>query len=180
MASAYQRLSRHREISDKVNSELHLTKRMLTYGDGSIGSNELRTNLAQFMTRNFKPQNEIKMEHVAILAGVSAIIDDVCYCLCDEGEGVLLGRPLYVGFISDIVNRARAKPVLVSFEGKDPLLLEAVEHYERALQQSERDGVPIRALILCHPHNPLGQCYKPEVLMAYVKLCAKYNIHLVR
>lgn len=153
---------------------------MLTYGDGSVGSNDLRRNLAKFMTKNFHPTTQIELEHVAILAGVSAIIDDVCYCLCDQGEGVLLGRPLYVGFISDIVNRSQAKPVLVSFKGIDPLSLEAVEQYEVALKQSQEEGVTIRALILCHPHNPLGECYGPEVLMAYVKLCAKYKIHLVR
>lgn len=153
---------------------------MLTYGDGSVGSNRLRKNLAQFLTKNLHPKTQIVLEHVAILAGVSAIIDDVCYCLCDQGEGVLLGRPLYVGFISDIVNRSQSEPVLVSFNGVDPLSLEAVEQYEVALKQSQEGGVPIRALILCHPHNPLGECYRPEVLLAYVRLCAKYKIHLVR
>lgn len=157
-----------------------MTKRMLTYGDGSIGSNDLRKNLAQFMNKHFRPRTVIELEHVAILNGVSAILDDVCYCLCDEGESLLLGRPLYVGFISDFENRSRVKPTLVTFGETDPLSLQAVECYERAIKESRDRGVPIRALVLCHPHNPLGVCYDPEVLTAYLRLCAKYNIHLVR
>lgn len=33
--------------------------------------------------------------------------------------------------------------------------------------------------MLCHPHNPLGQCYPRETLIAFMKLCKKYNIHLL-
>lgn len=173
-------MHRHKEITDHLNANLHVTQRMLTYGDGSVGSNALRSNLAGFLTKHFHPQTTIQMEHVAILNGVSAIIDDVCFCLCDEGEGVLLGRPLYVGFISDFKNHARVKPVLVAFGDIDPLSLEAVDCYEKAFLESRAQGVPVRALVLCHPHNPLGICYDPEVLLAYVRLCAKYKIHLVR
>lgn len=33
--------------------------------------------------------------------------------------------------------------------------------------------------MLCHPHNPLGQCYPRETLIAIMQLCNKYKIHLI-
>jgi 1-aminocyclopropane-1-carboxylate synthase len=56
----------------------------------------------------------------------------------------------------------------------------AVEDHEKALLQARESGREIKALLLCNPHNPLGRCYSKEVLEAYLKLCGKYNIHLIR
>lgn len=124
------------------------------------------------------------MKHVTVLSGVSSIIDCLAFSLCEAGEGVLLGRPTYVGFISDLVSRAGVKPVLVDFERRSkavhPMSLEAVECYEDALIQSVQNGTPVRALLLCHPHNPFGLCYDSRVLEAYLDLCSKHRIHFIR
>ena len=34
-------------------------------------------------------------------------------------------------------------------------------------------------MILCNPHNPLGKCYQEEAIIAYMKLCQQYSIHLI-
>ena len=54
-----------------------------------------------------------------------------------------------------------------------------VDKYEEALIGAVRDGVRIRAILLCHPHNPLGQCYPPQTLIKFMQLCSKYEIHLI-
>ncbi|KAI9658481.1 MAG: hypothetical protein M1831_003919 [Alyxoria varia] len=169
----------HQEIADQINKHMHVTKRMLTYGDGSVGSNRLRQSLAGFMTRNFDPLKPIEMQHVTILAGVSSVIDSLSFCLCEQGEGILIGRPLYVGFISDFVNRARVQPVTVDFGDTDPLSVEALDHYERALVKSASDGTPIRALMLANPHNPLGICYTQRAVEAYLEFCERHKIHFI-
>jgi len=69
--------------------------------------------------------------------------------------------------------------VNVPFHGVDQFTLEAVSAYEEKLEESNISGTPIRALLICNPHNPLGQCYPPEVLEAYMKLCAKHRLHLI-
>ena len=170
---------RHKEIADQINKNMHVTERMLTYGDGSVGSNRLRKSLAGFMTRNFDTEKPVELEHVTILAGVSSVIDSLSFCLCEEGEGILIGRPLYVGFVSDLVNRARVKPVTVDFGNTDPLSEDALDHYEKALVKSVSDGTPIRALMLSHPHNPLGNYYSQKAIEAYLKFCAMHKLHLI-
>ena len=51
--------------------------------------------------------------------------------------------------------------------------------YEDAINAAEREGTRIRALVICHPHNPLGRCYTPDALIEIMRLCDKYKIHLL-
>jgi 1-aminocyclopropane-1-carboxylate synthase len=67
----------------------------------------------------------------------------------------------------------------VAFDGIDQFTSEAVKQYEAAIVESKAQDVPVRAMVLCNPHNPLGQCYEPEALIEYLKLCQKHKIHLI-
>jgi aspartate/methionine/tyrosine aminotransferase len=69
--------------------------------------------------------------------------------------------------------------VLVSFGDINPTSAEAVGSYEAALHQSNAAGVKIRAILLASPHNPLGRPYDDDFLVGIMRLCAKYNIHLI-
>lgn len=33
--------------------------------------------------------------------------------------------------------------------------------------------------MLCNPHNPLGKCYPRDTIIALMKFCDKYKIHLL-
>ena len=61
----------------------------------------------------------------------------------------------------------------------DPTSVEAVTNYEHTLRKAEEDGVPIRGILLANPHNPLGRPYTKEALIGYMKLCSKFNLHLI-
>lgn len=89
----------------------------------------------------------------------------------------------------------RAEIVGVSFGDVDPLSIKTVTHYEKALEEAEKQGIQIRVFLLCNPHNPLGEyvlilvvissnrvpgrCYTPGVLKAYMQFCQKHNLHLI-
>lgn len=150
-----------------------------TYGSGPYGSKIIRAAIAKFMNCHFKPANSLHADHVLVTNGVSAAIEHCAWALANPGEGFLLGRPYYRAFISDISMRTGAKVVPVSFGTVDPLSPDGVLAYEEALIESNAQGIPIRALMLCHPHNPLGRCYPRETLIALLRLCAKYSIHLI-
>lgn len=62
---------------------------------------------------------------------------------------------------------------------EDVTTMTGVKKHEEALITSRERGIKIRGLMLCNPHNPLGRCYAPEVLEAYLSLCSKHNIHLI-
>jgi aspartate/methionine/tyrosine aminotransferase len=51
-----------------------------------------------------------------------------------------------------------------------------VASYERALQMAK---CPVRALLLCNPHNPRGQLYSATELRALINFCHTHRLHLV-
>jgi bifunctional pyridoxal-dependent enzyme with beta-cystathionase and maltose regulon repressor activities len=54
-----------------------------------------------------------------------------------------------------------------------------VSKYEEAILKAADDGVKIRAMLLCNPHNPVGRCYTIDALKALFALCHKHRIHLI-
>lgn len=77
------------------------------------------------------------------------------------------------------MNRAKVDLVAVAFGEVDPMSLAAVAHYDRAMEEAKSRGKKVKALVLCSPHNPLGRCYTPKVLEAYLRLCSKHGIHMI-
>ncbi|KIW73083.1 hypothetical protein, variant 2 [Phialophora macrospora] len=168
-----------REIVDHINSNMNITPWHLTYGHGPAGSIDLRRAIAEFVTEVFKPSMTISESHVAVCNGAGSAVDNLSFCLGEPGDGILVGRPLYVGFFPDIEARAKVKPVLVSFGNVSPTSAEAVGSYEAALHQSNAAGVKIRAILLASPHNPLGRPYDNDFVVGIMRLCARYSIHLI-
>lgn len=169
----------HAEIAQHINSHMHVSQRMLTYGDGSAGSDVLREAIAKFVNDHFQPVEKLGYTSVTVLNGVSAILDSLAWCICDEGDSILIGRPFYVGFVSDFTNRSKVDLVPVAFGDVDPMSLAAVAEYDKVMEQAKSQGKKIKALVLCSPHNPLGRCYTPDVLEAYLRLCSKHGIHMI-
>ncbi|EXJ70467.1 uncharacterized protein A1O5_06536 [Cladophialophora psammophila CBS 110553] len=168
------------EICVHVNAHMAITPWHLTYGHGPTGAIELRRALASFVRDVFRPSMPIDEKNVCICLGAGNAVDNLSFCLADPGQGILVGRPLYVGFFPDIEARAKVKPVLVPFGADtDPTSAAAVPFYEAALHRSNASGVPIRAILLSNPHNPLGRPYEKGFLIAIMRLCSKYNIHLI-
>ncbi|KIX06133.1 uncharacterized protein Z518_04107 [Rhinocladiella mackenziei CBS 650.93] len=167
------------EIVNHVNTNMNVNPWHLTYGQGPAGSTALRKALATFVADNFQPSTEINESHICICNGAGSAVDNMAFCVGEPGDGILVGRPLYVGFFPDIEARAKVKPVLVDFGSINPTSPAAVALYEQALHLSNAAGVPIRAVLLSNPHNPLGRPYPKAFLTDMLQLCAKYNIHLI-
>ncbi|PQE03584.1 aspartate aminotransferase protein [Rutstroemia sp. NJR-2017a BVV2] len=170
----------HNEIAHYINSHISVTPKMLTYGDGPTGSLALRAALASYIDSYFSAYQKVTKDHITVLSGGSSLIDGLCYCLAEEGDGILIARPCYGGFVGDFEDRARVKPVFVDIgDLSDLTTLAGVRRHEEAILESQRSGIKIKGLLLCNPHNPLGRCYPPNVIEAYLSLCSKYSIHFI-
>ncbi|EPS26977.1 hypothetical protein PDE_01917 [Penicillium oxalicum 114-2] len=171
----------HAELQQYLNRErLNLPVEYLTYNDGGHGSTTLRRSIAHFLNRHLHPAKPLDAEQMVATNGCSSAIEHVSWAFTDPGEGILLGRPFYGTFIPDMTTRPGAAVVMVPFGQVDPFSLDAVSKYEEALISFQTStGKPVRALMLCHPHNPLGRCYPRQVLIELMRLCQKYQIHLI-
>lgn len=171
----------HDELVKYINdTRLDLSAEYLTYNEGGGGSTRIRTAMSNFLNKHLSPFTPLDPSHLVITGGVSPAIEHVSWAFADPGEGMLLGRPFYGTFIPDISQRPGTTVVPVSFDEYDPFSLEAVTKYEDALLDFQtRTGKKVRALMLCHPHNPLGRCYPIETIKALMRLCQKHQLHLI-
>lgn len=165
------------ELNEYLTQEVDLRGSVLTYGDGPLGSQRLRAALARFLNRHLRPYRPLDPCHIIATNGVTNALEHVSWAFGDAGEYFLLGRPFY-GAIN-LFQRAQVHTWPVTFGEIDPLDLAAVGCYEEAILSARQQDITIKGLLLCSPHNPLGQCYSRHVLMAYLSLCSKYAIHLI-
>ncbi|KAI9889757.1 MAG: hypothetical protein M1814_004959 [Vezdaea aestivalis] len=162
------------------------------YGATAFGSLQLRKLFCSFINGNFSPVKDTEPEQLIVLNGVTVVNHTVAWTLLERGDKILLGQPAYSAFEYDFKAMSGVDLCLVPFEHPhgdlkgpiNPFGMEAVAAYEetitryRLFTDPQIDG-DIRILLLCNPHNPLGVCYTPEVLRAYMRLCAKHNLILV-
>ncbi|KAK6529516.1 hypothetical protein TWF281_008687 [Arthrobotrys megalospora] len=137
-------------VADFLNDNLRLETKNLTYGDGTTGSYRLKNNLARFVNNYFHPIEDVNPSEIIVSSGVSGIMDQLVWTLCNEGDGILVG-----------------KPALQCYE-------QELENFNK-----RKTGARIRAVLLANPHNPLGKCYPRETLLEYMKFCEKHDIHMI-
>lgn len=170
----------HEELANYVKDSIKtLQTHAFTYGDSFYGSKRLRSAIAQLINRYFHPPQAVKQEHVVATAGLTNSLEQMAYALGDHGDGFLIGRPYYTSLPKDFGSRAGVQSVGVGFGDVDPFSMDAILKYEEALVEAQNSGVPIRALFLCSPHNPLGRCYPRDVLVGLMKFCQQHKIHLI-
>lgn len=171
----------HNELRDFLNSKklVDPAARGLTYGDGPSGSKPLRAALSSFFNSYFHPAKPVEPDQLMVTNGVTTGIEHSAWALANPGEGILLGRPYYRGFLGDVEMRTFVKIVPVTFGNVDPIGPDCVTNYEEALLRSNEAGVKVRAIMLCHPNNPLGRCYSKETIIRLMKMCQMHQIHLI-
>jgi 1-aminocyclopropane-1-carboxylate synthase len=75
--------------------------------------------------------------------------------------------------------RALAEVIGVEVDEEDPGAPSTVDAFEYEIERLKQAGKTPRVVILCNPNNPLGFNYTRETVLAYCRLCEKYNLHLV-
>lgn len=166
----------HDNLSQHIHEHMALSSQSFTYGDGK---KRLKTALARFLTRHFNPVLKIEPSHLTIANGCSSALEHTAWAFGNPGDVFILGKPYYGTFIPDFSLRMGTELVMVDFDGLDPLSLGATRMYDRAIQHAKANGKRVAGLILAHPHNPLGRSYSRKVLLELMKLCEKYQIHLI-
>lgn len=128
----------------------------LTYSTGPRGSRRLRCAAASFLSEQFHSLESITAEDIIITPGLASAIDALSWAICNEGDGILIPRPLYNGFNVDIINRSNVQVVGIAYEGiegfssLDDLFHPVVNRraLEAALLRAKSEGITVRALMI--------------------------------
>ncbi|MBW0466419.1 hypothetical protein O181_006134 [Austropuccinia psidii MF-1] len=102
--------------------------------------------------------NPFKSEdHLICGVGVTAVLEHLFYGICDKGDHALISQPYYPGFDKILEQRFGLIPIGFDIlEPTNPVLV--LEGLEKSFQ--DHSHLPIKAVILCNPHNPLGNEYR--------------------
>ncbi|KAL6872926.1 PLP-dependent transferase [Trichoderma novae-zelandiae] len=166
----------HSALQAHLHAHLRVPTSAFTYGDFFKRS---RVAIAHFLTKHLHAVAPVRPEHVAVASGCTAAVEHAAWAFADPGDVILLGRPYYGAFPGDATLRTGARLAYVDFGDDDPLGGGCVKKYEDRLLEAKANGERVTALLLCHPHNPLGRCYPRPVLIDLLKLCSKYKLHLI-
>ncbi len=121
------------------------------------------------MRHNF----EIKKEWVVNTPGVVFALCSAIKAFTNEGDAVLIQRPVYYPFSNSIRNLNR-KLVNSPLVYKDGTYSIDFEDFETKIVKEN-----VKLFILCSPHNPGGRVWKREELELLSKICLKHNVIVV-
>lgn len=118
---------------------------------------------------NFEVQNE----WVVNTPGVCFALATAVKAFTNEGESVLIQKPVYYPFFN-IINSLQRKVVNSSLILKN-------NHYEIDFDDFERKIVQenVKMFILCSPHNPGGRVWTKQELQKISEICLAHNILVV-
>lgn len=169
----------HDELTSYINTKINFHSDVLTYGCGGIGTQDLRSAFASFIQRKFRTHAQLNAENIVCTSGLTNAVECITFAIADAGEGILLARPFYGSFPHIMLERPGVKSVYVEFGRVDPFSIESVEAYEAALAEAAKEGIKVRALLLCNPHNPLGRCYSRDFIRALMRFASKHCLHII-
>ena len=133
------------------------------------------------------PDGRLDPEGLVVGAGCNAVLENLCLCLAEPGEAVLIPKPYYAAFEFDLVARAGLSVQPVSIQEFHPvsdtmdpsIYFPTAASLDAAYNQALQEGHNPRILLLSHPHNPLGICYPEETVQECIEWCQTRKVHLV-
>lgn len=161
-------------IKDAVS--LDMKWQDLSYSQEPGGPPGLLHVSASFFNRFFSPRVAVLPEHIVTTTGCSSAIETLIFSICDPGDGILLEEPMWDGFAVTSTLRNNVSIIPVRYSRRPKNAADLVNHYSEAMKLAT---CPIRALILCNPHNPLGQIYPTLWLEALLQFCEAHKIHFI-
>jgi aspartate/methionine/tyrosine aminotransferase len=160
-------------LGPRLGAAHALGPEVAAYGD-MAGSEEFREGLAAlFEQRVFG--RRVDPDAFVVMAGAGAILEALFFALASPGEGIAIPTPSYAGFWPDLEGRDGLTVVPVHTRADDDFRLTT------GLLDAAVDAavVPVRALLLTNPDNPLGRVATPTDLETCIDWCAGRGIHLV-
>jgi cystathionine beta-lyase len=145
-------------------------------GFGIYGYTSPKEDYYAALTRWFSERHGFKFsrEHVITTPGVVFALAACVRAFTEEGEGVMLQRPVYYPFTEVILSNRRR---LVN----NPLSRLPDGRYGVDFQDFENKIVSegVKLFLLCSPHNPVGRVWKAEELRRMGEICLKHGVVVV-
>lgn len=134
--------------------------------------------LAHLLNDRFSPASPVLSSQIILTAGGCTALDALTQQICDPGDGILVATPYWSGLDISLTVQSEAHIIAVDIPGTRLTDSSCVEYYSHALQAAAKSH-PVKALLLCNPSNPTGECYPRGTLEALLDFCIRESLHLI-
>lgn len=155
------------QCAKPIVDALHKRVDELIYGYTYYDSTELKNTVTGWYKKRY--EWDVPAEDIFFSPGVVPAVALLINILSEEGDGIVIQRPVYYPFTFKIEhnNRKVVNNPLIYKDGKYTM---DYEDLERKLSAPENKG-----LVLCSPHNPVGRLWTEEELKKVIDIAKKYN-----
>uniref|UniRef100_A0A7S4V4V9 Aminotransferase class I/classII large domain-containing protein n=2 Tax=Ditylum brightwellii TaxID=49249 RepID=A0A7S4V4V9_9STRA len=180
-----------RKFSSGGKDEASSFESDLIYYQPTSGRPAFRAAFASYLRRLLHLPSDLDEEGLILGAGCNAVLENLCFCLAEPGEAVLIPTPYYAAFEFDLVARIGLSVMPVNtmdhhppfefFDDQVPLesYFPNVSSLDAAYGAAVQKGSTPRILLLSHPNNPLGICYPQSVINECIEWCRLNKVHLI-
>ncbi|KAI0903477.1 aminotransferase GliI-like protein [Ustulina deusta] len=155
-----------------------VTEKDFNWPHGFWGEAKLLTALSSLFNTYFAPFQPVENSDIVLTAGAAGSLDSLAWSVCDPGEGILVPCPYHAGAYEVFLTiHTGAVSIPVGVGSLDDVFGEGIiPTLEKGLQDAP---VPVKAVVVTNPHNPLGRCYSKENLVELMQFCQRHNLHLI-
>lgn len=90
-----------------IDVQIKFSRLDFSYGEGPWGCQRLRQAMAKHMERTFPSIKPLDPEKILFTNGCTALFEMLGFTIGDQGDGLLLGRPIYQAFQMDFGMKAK-------------------------------------------------------------------------
>ena len=117
-------------------------------------------------------------ECITLQAGASALLEQLSWCLCDDGNSMMTAAPLYPAFPNDFKARGRVNMEVIKTQESNSFIPTKAE-LEDAYKKCAKRRSKAKILLVCNPVNPTGQILTEENLNMYIDFAESKGLHIV-
>lgn len=142
-----------------------------------VGRTDLRTAICDVLQRTTMQTITVTPENMLMAAGAAGVLDNLFFCLADEGSSCLCPAPYYPAFDGDLGTKPGVQTWPIYFESVESTDTTSV--LDQAKRAAEAARKPPRAVLISNPDNPTSILQSEQRLKDMIHWCIKHKIHLV-
>lgn len=115
----------------------------------------------------------IQKEWIVNTPGIIAALNAGLRTVTEEGDGVIIFRPVYYPFSLAIDDNARNEVNVPLIDDNGYYTID-FEQFEKAAANPNN-----KVLVFCNPHNPVGRVWQREELERIAEICLKHELYVI-
>ncbi|MBT2583953.1 MalY/PatB family protein [Planococcus sp. ISL-109] len=116
----------------------------------------------------------ILKEQIVFSPGTVHALNIAVKAFTEQGDGVIIQRPVYPPFTSAVEGNARVVKNNALVLGEDGRYSINFDEFEELAKDEDT-----KLFIHCHPHNPTGRVFTPEESKRLADICKRHNVTII-